>query len=39
MDDYLTKPLKLEDLTATLDYWFEADAGRPGSPGTEPVGT
>jgi PAS domain S-box-containing protein len=39
MDDYLTKPIKVEDLTATLDYWVHAGAGRTAALGTEPVPT
>jgi PAS domain S-box-containing protein len=39
MDDYLTKPIKVDDLAATLDYWENADTRRPGAVGTEPIST
>ncbi|NRA38662.1 MAG: response regulator, partial [Planctomycetes bacterium] len=31
MDDYLSKPIKVEDMVAVLLKWLEADNGRPGS--------
>jgi CheY-like chemotaxis protein len=39
MDDYLTKPIKAQDLADTLVYWAKADAGPNAAVETEPVPT
>jgi PAS domain S-box-containing protein len=35
MDDYMTKPIKTEDLVAKLQYWVEGEGGGPGVVRTE----